>query len=170
MSIPDYQSLMLPLLRCVADGEKPVQFTIRSLADELQLAPEDLEATLPGGTPVFSSRVQWAGTYLVQATLLARPRRGVLQITERGRSVLAEGPQKNRQRAALSLSGIQRISPEVAVAPRKGKRDRPRGEARITNHVAYAAGGAHRRSAGGAERGPPHGFARADSHGIPGIL
>ena len=94
MSIPDYQSLMLPLLRCVADGEKPVQFTIRSLADELQLAPEDLEATLPGGTPVFSSRVQWAGTYLVQATLLARPRRGVLQVTERGRSVLAEGPQK----------------------------------------------------------------------------
>ena len=58
MSIPDYQSLMLPLLRCVADGEKPVQFTIRSLADELQLAPEDLEATLPGGTPVFSSRVR----------------------------------------------------------------------------------------------------------------
>lgn len=94
MNIPDYQSLMLPLLRYVAEGEQSVQKAIRALAEQLNLPPEDRQAVLPGGTPVFSSRVQWAGTYLAQAGLLARPRRGVLQITERGKSVLAEHPNK----------------------------------------------------------------------------
>ena len=88
------KSLMLPLLRCVAAGERPVQSAISTLADQLQLSPEDKQTFLPSGrTPVFNSRVQWAGTYLVQSGLLRRPRRGVLEITARGKSVLAENPQ-----------------------------------------------------------------------------
>jgi restriction system protein len=94
MAIPDYESLMLPLLRYVAEGERPVQSAISALAEQLQLSPDDKQALLPSGrTPVFNSRVHWAGTYLVQSGLLRRPRRGVLQITERGKSVLAENPQ-----------------------------------------------------------------------------
>lgn len=85
---------MLPLLRQVAEGDQPVQSAIRALADQFHLAPEDRQAVLPSGTPVFSSRVQWAATYLVQAGLLTRPRRGVLQITERGRAALAENLNK----------------------------------------------------------------------------
>ncbi len=94
MAIPDYESLMLPLLRYVAEGERPVQSAIAVLAEKFNLSPEEKQALLPSGrTPVFSSRVHWAGTYLVQAGLLSRPRRAVLQITERGKSVLAENPQ-----------------------------------------------------------------------------
>ncbi len=75
-------------------GERPVQSVITALAKQLNLTDEERQALLPSGrTPVFSSRVHWAGTYLVQAGLLARPRGGVLQITERGKSVLAENPQ-----------------------------------------------------------------------------
>lgn len=84
---------MFPLLRYVAEGERPVQSAITALAEQLSLSPEERQALLSSGrTPVFNSRVHWAGTYLVQAGLLSRPRRGVLQITERGRSVLAENP------------------------------------------------------------------------------
>src|SRR6516165_8444987 len=94
MVIPDYESLMLPLLRYVSGGERPVQGAINALADQLNLSPDERRALLPSGrTPVFNSRVHWAGTYLAQAGLLSRPRRGVLQITERGKSVLAENPQ-----------------------------------------------------------------------------
>jgi restriction system protein len=94
MAIPDYESLMLPLLRYVSGAERPVQTAIAALAEELKLSPDDRQVLLPSGrTPVFNSRVNWAGTYLVQAGLLSRPRRGVLQITDRGKSVLAENPQ-----------------------------------------------------------------------------
>jgi restriction system protein len=94
MAIFDYESLMLPLLRYVADGERPERSAIAALAGKFGLSPEERQALLPSGrTPVFSSRVQWAGTYLAQAGLLSRPRRGVLQITERGKTVLAENPQ-----------------------------------------------------------------------------
>jgi restriction system protein len=93
MAIPDYESLMLPLLRYVSGGERPVQSAIAALGDELRLSPDDKQVLLPSGrTPVFNSRVNWAGTYLVQAGLLSRPRRGVLQITDRGKSVLGESP------------------------------------------------------------------------------
>src|SRR6516225_5120333 len=94
MAVPDYESLMLPLLRYVAGGERPVRDAINSVGDQLNLSPDERQVLLPSGrTPVFSSRIRWAGTYLVQAGLLSRPRRGVLQITERGKSVLAENPQ-----------------------------------------------------------------------------
>src|SRR6516164_9571907 len=93
MAVPDYESLMLPLLRYVAGGERPVRDAINSVGDQLNLSPDERQVLLPSGrTPVFSSRIRWAGTYLVQAGLLSRPRRGVLQITERGKSVLAENP------------------------------------------------------------------------------
>jgi restriction system protein len=77
MAIPDYESLMLPLLRCVAVGERPVRDAITALGDELKLSPDERQVLLPSGrTSVFRSRVAWAGTYLVQAGLLSRPRRG----------------------------------------------------------------------------------------------
>jgi restriction system protein len=70
-----------------------VQAAIAALAEQLNLSPDERQALLPSGrTRVFGSGVNWAGTYLVQAGLLSRPRRGVLHITERGKSVLAENP------------------------------------------------------------------------------
>ena len=48
---------------------------------------------LPSGTaPLFDNRIGWARTYLKQAGLLTSPKRGIFQITERGRSLLSKAP------------------------------------------------------------------------------
>jgi restriction system protein len=94
MAIPDYQSLMLPLLSFAADGEEhSVREAREHLAANLGLSDEERKELLPSGRqPVFDNRVAWAKTYLQQAGLLASPRRAHFQITERGRQVFAEKP------------------------------------------------------------------------------
>lgn len=95
MTIPDYQSLMAPVLGALADGqEQPNSHLRETLAGQLHLTEEDLKATIPSGSPLFASRVHWAVTYLYHAGLLSRPRRGVVQITQRGREVLAKHPDR----------------------------------------------------------------------------
>jgi len=94
MPIPDYQTLMLPLLRCFADGkEHSIQDLVNTLAREFSLSPEELRELLPSGKQtVFYSRVGWAKTYLVKARLIDKVRRSHYVITRRGREVLNENP------------------------------------------------------------------------------
>ncbi|MDM0073970.1 restriction endonuclease [Variovorax sp. J2P1-59] len=96
MPIPDYQSVMLPLLRLAASGpEHRVREAVEKLAAEFQLSDSERAELLPSGTaPLFDNRVGWARTYLKQAGLLTSPKRGMFQITERGRSLIAENPSK----------------------------------------------------------------------------
>jgi restriction system protein len=68
---------------------------IAQMADDLALSPEEREQKIPsGGTPLIASRVHWAKTYLKQAGLVEQPKRGVIQISARGRDVLQSNPQK----------------------------------------------------------------------------
>ncbi|HIK22401.1 MAG TPA: restriction endonuclease [Thermosynechococcus sp. M3746_W2019_013] len=92
MPIPTYQALMLPLLRYLADGEQQrLRDLIDHLAQEFSLTVEERRQLLPSGQqPIFDNRVGWARTYLKKAGLLESPRRGWVQITERGREVLAQ--------------------------------------------------------------------------------
>lgn len=94
MTIPDYQSLMLPLLQALADGREHLVGDVReSLAAQFRLGAAEREALLPSGKqPIFDNRLGWAKTYLAKAGLVASVRRGVYQLTERGRSVLASKP------------------------------------------------------------------------------
>jgi restriction system protein len=93
VTVPDYQSLMLPVLRSVADGKEHRLADVRTvLAEQIGLTDEDLALKIPSGAPVFNSPVHWAVTYLAQAGLLRRPRRGVVELTDRGNEVLAEAP------------------------------------------------------------------------------
>ncbi|WP_227742132.1 MULTISPECIES: restriction endonuclease [unclassified Janthinobacterium] len=94
MSIPDYQTVMLPLLRLAADGkEYRSRDAIECLTQDFALTDEERSEMLPSGTaPLFDNRVGWARTYLKQAGLLTSPKRGVFQITERGKALLAKGP------------------------------------------------------------------------------
>jgi restriction system protein len=86
---------MLPLLEVLADGRERTAAECReALASRFSLTPEDLEARLRSGVNVFADRVHWTATYLVKAGLLVRPRRGALQITERGLELLAESPER----------------------------------------------------------------------------
>ena len=91
--IPDYQSLMLPVLKLAAEGEIKVRDAVAKLADDLNLSDEEREQLLPSGKQaVFANRVHWAKTYLKQASLLRYPRRGHFEITDRGREVLSNPP------------------------------------------------------------------------------
>lgn len=96
MSIPDYQTLMLPLLNLVRNGEEhTIRQCIENLAEQFGLTREERRQLLPSGQqPVFDNRVGWARTYLKNAGLLESPRRGTLRITERGKEVLAQGPER----------------------------------------------------------------------------
>lgn len=92
MPIPEYQTLMLPVLRLSSDGvEHRFRDAVEALAAEFQLTPTERSELLPSGTaPVFDNRVGWARTYLKQAGLIESPKRGFFRITDRGKSVLRE--------------------------------------------------------------------------------
>ncbi len=94
MTIPDYQSIMLPLLEYASDGQ---EYLLRTAYDDLaiifNLSDEDREALLPSGRQsTFENRVGWARTYLKKAGLLSSPKRGYFQITQKGSDVLDEKP------------------------------------------------------------------------------
>ena len=95
MTVPDYQTLMAPALQALADGtEQPISQLRGAIAKRIGLTDDDLKATLPSGSPLFANRLHWTITYLHQAGLVRRPRRAVVQITSRGRDVLAEHPDR----------------------------------------------------------------------------
>ncbi|GAA4460023.1 restriction endonuclease [Nibrella saemangeumensis] len=94
MPIPDYQTLMLPLLKLVADGQE-YKFTglVDTLSESFKLTEEERTELLPSGqTFTFGSRVSWARTYLKKAGLLDSPKRGTILITPRGKEVLRQKP------------------------------------------------------------------------------
>jgi restriction system protein len=96
MAIPDYQSVMLPLLQIAADGSEHLfREAIEKLSEEFALTDAERSELLPSGTAhVFANRVGWARTYLKQAGLLSAPKRGVFRITPEGNALLAKNPRR----------------------------------------------------------------------------
>lgn len=89
--IPDYQSLMRPVLEYASRGEVRIGDLIETLGAELGLTDDELAELLPSGKQtVFANRVHWAKTYLKQAGLVRPTRRAHFVITDRGRSVLED--------------------------------------------------------------------------------
>lgn len=94
MTIPDYQTIMLPLLRFAADRkEHSTREAIEHLASEFSLSEEQRREMLPSGAAkLFDNRVGWASTYLRRAGLIESKGRGVFHITARGKDVLVANP------------------------------------------------------------------------------
>lgn len=94
MAVPDYQSLMLPLLRVMADGQDHNTIDlVDTLAAEFQLTNEDRTELIPSGVQTkFENRVVWARTYMRKAGLVDSLVRGRWQITKRGLEVLSLNP------------------------------------------------------------------------------
>lgn len=93
--IPDFETLMLPLLELAGDGNEHSMRDARDqIARKFNLTDEDLNTLLPSGQRVFPNRLGWAKTYLTRAGLLEAPRRGSFRISEKGRDVLREKPQE----------------------------------------------------------------------------
>jgi restriction system protein len=94
MAIPNFQAVMLPLLRFTEDQqEHSLRQAIEHLASHFELTPEERRELLPSGRQAtFDNRVDWARTYLTKAGLLEATRRAHFRITARGLDVLKQNP------------------------------------------------------------------------------
>lgn len=94
MAIPDFQSVMLPLLRFCGDGnEHTNQEALDAIAREFALTEKEQKELLPSGQQsVINNRVAWAKAHMKMAGLLEHTRRGVFRVTERGQDVLGQNP------------------------------------------------------------------------------
>lgn len=96
MPIPDFQSIMRPLLEAHLDGEEHLnRDLVALLAQKFSLSEDERREMLPsGGARLFDNRVGWAKSHITQAGLLESPRRAVSRITERGKEVLRDHPER----------------------------------------------------------------------------
>lgn len=114
MAVPDFQSLMLPLLRLAGDGmDHTFKDAVEAIAIEFSLTPEERNELLPSSsrTTLFYNRLAWAKTHMTMAGLLQAPRRGVFCITQRGRELLVS------QLARIDMKTLQQF-PEYERARR----------------------------------------------------
>jgi restriction system protein len=119
MSIPDYQSCMLPLLKYASDGnEHKFSDAVEDLAVSFKLSKEELEQLLPSGTQrLIANRIGWARTYLKKAGLLSAPRRSYFQITDRGKELLGKKP------SAISTSDLAQYEEFVEFRQKNAHKD-----------------------------------------------
>lgn len=95
MAIPDFQTLMLPVLKLSQEGEIRISDAVDRLADEFQLKAEEREHLLPSGRQTtFANRVHWAKSYLGKAGLVELTRRAYFKISARGLDVLSSPPSR----------------------------------------------------------------------------
>jgi len=95
MPIPDFQTIMLPVLRVSDVGEIKIAEAVDRIANEFALTVQEREELLPSGRMAkIANRVQWSVTYLVKSGLVARPRRGYFTITPMGKTVLSNPPER----------------------------------------------------------------------------
>lgn len=94
MAIPDFQSLMLPVLKEASNGEIRISEVVAVLGSKLALTEDELTELLPSGKQsTFANRVNWAKSYLGKAGLINLTKRAYFEISDRGRSVLANSPE-----------------------------------------------------------------------------
>ena len=94
MPIPDFQSLMLPVLKALSGGvEMPISKVRVYVADTEGLTTEDVRELLPSGRQqVFTNRIAWAVTHMSHAGLVEKVRRSVYKLTKEGERLLAQAP------------------------------------------------------------------------------
>jgi len=125
MPIPDFQSVMRPLMDVISDGkEHSIRETLDRLGDHFELTDEERKRLLPSGRQdVFTNRVAWAKTHLRMAGLIEPTARGVFKITARGLELL----KATQDRIDLRLL---RKQPGYLEA-RDRKRDKPEGNGEL---------------------------------------
>lgn len=93
MPTPDYQTLMLPVLRLFAEGARNVRECVPAIKQQFGISDAEAEELLPSGSiSVLYNRIHWARTYLAKAGLLESPSRNLHVITKRGRHLLETNP------------------------------------------------------------------------------
>jgi restriction system protein len=108
LAIPDYQSILLPLLKLVSKEDIRRKDADVALSKEFALSEDERSKLLPSGKQrIFDNRIHWAATYLVKAGLVMRPQRGLLRITEAGKGLLAEAPKELRLKQLKTIPSFQ---------------------------------------------------------------
>src|SRR5262249_30651754 len=109
MAVPDFQSLMLPVLRLAGDGKVHSLYdAIEYASDEFKLTDADVAEQIPSGQSRLSNRLGWTTTYLRKALILEAVGPGRFQITERGRELLATNPR------SIDVAFLENRFPEMA--------------------------------------------------------
>lgn len=118
MAIPDFQSLMLPVLQESATGEVRISDVVAVLGRKLALSEGDLSELLPSGKQTtFANRVNWAKSYLGKAGLINLTKRAYFEISESGRSVLANPPEMINTKFLMSFSKFKEFREVVLDGP-----------------------------------------------------
>jgi restriction system protein len=108
MPVPDYETLMLPVLRCFAEGAKSVKDCLPSLIAEFAITPDEAGELIPSGrVTLLANRAHWARTYMSKAGLLESPRRNVHEITAKARALLASNPDRIDNGVLASFEGFE---------------------------------------------------------------
>jgi len=133
MAIPDFQSVMLPLLKFSSDqAEHSLQDAVESLAGQFELTIEERQELLPSGKQArFDNRVAWARSYFKQAGLVENTRRGFFRISQRGLELLKTNPEKINKKTLeqypefLEFQNVRREVQEVEVLTDEPEKQTP---------------------------------------------
>jgi restriction system protein len=126
MAIPDYQRLMLPVLKLAAEGATRVPIAAEVIAAQLGLSDAEKDEMLPSGRQrLLHNRIHWAKFYMSKAGLLDSPARGVFAASAAGKELLATRPTlitvellKSYPPFASFYAGTSASSPLETPAPR----------------------------------------------------
>ena len=132
MPIPDYQTLMLPVLSVLSDGKvrRVVPDITDPVGEQFHLTPDERQQMLPSGLQAtFVNRTHWAVTYMSKAGLLARPARGRVEITDLGRQALAKHPAKIDNTFLMAYPGFE--------AFRANRKPKPGGQVGVAGLAAH---------------------------------
>ena len=135
MSVPDYQSLMLPLLSYADEQNAEISNgdAVEALGARLGLTEADLKEMLPSGQQAtFANRIAWAATFMRKAMLLEPTRRGYYRITPRGKELLGKNP------TAVSVKVLKQYPEFLAFQQRKGTRTGEKKDSAIATEAATA--------------------------------
>lgn len=93
MAIPDYQTLMRPVLQLAGQKSWRVPEIAEQIAIEFGLTEAERDEFLPSGKQrILHNRIHWAKFYLAKAGLIESPKRGLFRATPAGLALLAKTP------------------------------------------------------------------------------
>jgi restriction system protein len=110
MPIPDYQTLMLPLLKHSQNKETRVPEIEPKIADEFGLSQPDRDQMLPSGRQkVIHNRLHWAKFYLSKAGLVESAPQNRFIATDAGRELLSSNPPRIDNQILLQYPSFRRF-------------------------------------------------------------
>ena len=107
--IPPYYDMLLPIMEILVDNKlHTIREVIECLANKFMITREDRRKLTPvGKRSVFYTRVMWSVSTLRHAEILQNTERGVFKLTDRGRKVLEQKPNKIDHRFLLQFHEYQ---------------------------------------------------------------